>query len=159
MGWIKDNVQAEIADYLFNIKVSLPDRVGTYQRDIVPDLEIDFDQLEEQLTETPEMICFFDMLLAEQKAKVAALEQRLFLVRGQVTEKILNEWKNIDREIRRSDLKDLVVGDDEVVNIQAQLIVETKKEDKLKAVFNGLLKKSEHLRSLAGFKREERKNP
>jgi hypothetical protein len=40
-----------------------------------------------------------------------------------------------------------------------QIIQETKREDKLKAVLNSLQKKCENLRSLAGFKREEKRNP
>ena len=154
MSWVKANVAVEVADYLFNIKIKLPDRVGPYARDIRPDIIIDFEMLEEQLAETPEMIAFWDLLLAEQKAKVATLERGNRYLRGVITQELLGSAG--DRELRRSDLKDVIEADPRVADIEARLILEMRNEDKLRAVINALQKKSEHLRSLAGFKRVER---
>jgi hypothetical protein len=158
MGWIRDQVDQKIADYLFNIKINLPERVGIYQRNIIPDLEIDFENLEVQLAECQEQICFFDMLLAEQKAVVALLEQHLRQEKGRITETLVSGAKDIKVEIRRTDIKDIIENDASVVDKQAKIIIETRNEDKLKAVLNGLQKKSDHLRSLAGFKRDEQRN-
>lgn len=158
MGWISKNIDLEVANYLFNIRLDcLPERVGVYQRDVRPDLQIDFEMLEEQLQESPEMVAFWDQLLAEQKSKVASLLRKKEVLRGFITRKIFDESKRNDVKIRREDLKDIINADEMMVTLESQIIRETRKEDKVKAVVKCLQMKVENLRSLAGFKREEKK--
>lgn len=157
MSWIKDNISPEIADYLFNIKVILPDRVGVYQKNLKADLMVDFDNLEEELQTSSEMICFFDLLLAEQKSVVAHLEHKIRLTRGTITDSIAEKWKNLNKEIRSTDLKQIIESDEDIIKLQARINKEILVEDKLKAVINGLKIKNDNARSLAGFKKEENK--
>lgn len=157
MSWVSENIAQDVADYLFNIKVSLPNRT-VLARDIRPDILIDFDALEEQLETTPEMICFWNMLMAEQKAKCATLERQAIIVRSTIADRILKDAKEKNIELRRSDIKDIVEADEDIANIEAQTILEDKKHEKIKAVVESLQCKSRHLQSLAGFKREERRN-
>lgn len=158
MSWIAKNVQLDVADYLFNIRVNaLPERIGVYQRDVRPDVAIDYDMLEEQLAETPEMLVFWDLLLAEQTTKVAVLERRAKLLRGEVTQRILQDARDGEYGVRRSDVEDIIESDEQVVNVEAEIILNTLVENKLKAVVSALRSKSENLRSLAGFKREEKR--
>ena len=160
MGWINDNVNLDVANFLFNIKITcLPDRIGVFQRDVRPDVTIDFEFLEEQLAQTPEMICFWDMLLAEQKAKVASLESRKDFIRGEITDRILTDCRDKKIEVRRADIEDLIKQDQDYVDHTVKLIQETRVENKLRAVISALQRKSDHLRSLSGFKKEEKRNP
>jgi hypothetical protein len=157
MNWIAKNVEPELAEYLFNIKLTLPQRIGLVQRDVRADLVIDFDLLEGQLSDTPEMLAFFDMLLAEQVAKVATMKRRVKRTRGLTLEALLESSRMAHgREMRRADCEDLVESDDQVVKTEAELILEQLKEDRIKSVVEAIKMKSEHLRSLAGFKRQER---
>ena len=153
MSWITDNIQPEIVEYLFNLKITLPNRIGVFQRDIVPDIEVDFELLEEQLQQTPQMICFFNMLLAEQTSKVKQIERRAKAMRGKVAKTILAQ----DKDIRRTDISDIVNADESIIRIDWQAIKEQEIQDKLEATVDALTKKFEALRSLSGFKKGELK--
>ena len=158
MSWVKKNITVEVADYLFNIKVSsLPDRIGVFQKDVKDDLAIDYDTLEDQMMEMPEVIAFWDMILASQKAKVASIETSMESLKGQIVRRLVEQGRQEKVDIRRSDLDDMVNADEEMMAKKASFIMESRNEDKLKAVVNGLRIKADMLRSLAGFKREEKK--
>lgn len=157
MSWIKRNVPSDVADYLFNIKITLPNRIGLVQNDIRPDLIIDFDLLEQQLAETPEMLAYWDMLLAEQVSKVVYLERRNKIIRGEALRRMLEDAKSSGIEIRRADATDLIETDEEVIRVEYSIVVETRNLDRVKAVVEAIKTKSRHLQSLAGFKREEQR--
>lgn len=159
-SWVQKNVAPEIAGYLFNIKItSLPQRIGVFQRDSTTDLEIDYDQLEGQLEETPQIIAFYDLLLAEQKAVVATLEREEEVLRGVIAEAILKDARDNNYEVRRSDLENLIEADDTLIRLAAKNILAVRNENRLKAIVNALNAKVDNLRSLAGFKRQEKQNP
>ena len=158
MSWIKDNINEDVADYLFNIRLDcLPKRIGVYQRDVRPDLAINWEMIEEELETTPEMMAFWDQLLAEQKSKVAVLLRKKDVTRGFVRRTMINEARDNKVSIRLEDLKDIINADENMVKLDKEIIVETRKEDKVRAVVFALRMKSEHLRSLAGFKKEEKR--
>ena len=157
MGWIEEHVSKDVADYLFNIKINaLPQRIGLVQRDVRPDVSIDYELMEEELAETPEMLAFWDLLLVEQSTKVASLKRQGIVKRSSVAQRIIEAGNIGGYDTRRSDLEDLVEADDGVIDLDAQLIMEQRIEGRLKVVVNSIKVKSEHLRSLAGFKRTER---
>jgi hypothetical protein len=157
-SWIGRNVESQIGDFLLIIKMDLP-KQGLYQRDVRQDIITDYEMLEEQLAETPEMIVFYDMLLAEQKVKAAVLDRRIEYLRGDIVNRINQDAKDHNYKVRREDITDIVESDEELNRTHLQRILETLKEDKLRAVVWALRAKNDNLRSLAGFKREERRNP
>ena len=158
MSWIKDNINKEVADYLFNIRLDcLPERIGVYQRDVRPDLSINWEMMEEELENTPQMLAFWDQLLAEQKSKVALLKCKKEITRGFVRRTMLEEARDNKIVLRTEDLKDILNADKDMVKLDKEIIVETRKEDKVRSVVFAIRMKSEHLRSLAGFKKEEKR--
>jgi hypothetical protein len=156
---VKDNIQPEVIEYLFNLKITLPDRVGVFQRDIQADTDIDYEMLEEQLAHTPQMLCFFNMLLAEQVSKVKMLERKAKTIRGKIISATLSDAKVSGVEIRRMDMQDITNADPAVIQIDAEAIQQGKIQDKLEAVVDAIREKGNALRSLAGFKREEKRSP
>lgn len=156
MSWITDSIENSVADYLFNIKIELPNRT-LFQRDVRPDVAIDFDDLEKQLVELPEQLVFFDMILAEQRAKVATIEARKEATRGDLTAEIQEKARLNGIKLSVQTMKEIAQADDRMIEIESKIINETRKEHKIRALVNALQRKSEHLRSLAGFKREENK--
>ena len=157
MSWVTKNIDKSVADYIFTLRVDLPNRT-LFQRDVRPDLIIDYEDLIGQLTELPEMLAFFDSLLAEQKVQVAVLEAKREAVRGDLTSEIIENARHNNVKLSIPTIKDIVVGDDRMIQIQAEMILKIRTEHKLKSVVNALQRKSEHLRSLAGFKREEQRS-
>ncbi len=157
MGWIKDNIDKTVADYLFNVKVVLPSCTAI-QRDIAPDIEINFELLEQQLQETPEMIAFWSMVLAEQEAKVEVCERRIKTTRGQIADAILKEARQNGYDIRSNDLKEIINQDKSLIEQEDSLIKSTRVRNRIKVVVESLNRKFDALRSLSGFKRLERNN-
>ena len=153
---MKKNINSDVAQYLFNIRLDcLPKRIGVYQRDVRPDLVINFELLEEQLQETPEMLAFWDQLLAEQKALVAGLLVKKSIMRGYITKRMLKNAQDAGVRLRTTDMKDVINADPDLVKLEREIITESRKEDKVRSVVKTIQVKAEHLRSLAGFKREE----
>lgn len=160
MSWIDKNIPEDVTQYLFNIKItSLPSRIGVYQRFVKDDVMVHFEDLEKQLEETPEIMAFYNQLLAEQSTKRMILLRKKDIMRGKITKRMLEEADtDVRKRIRREDLKDIINADPGLIDIERDIIMETRAEEKLKSVIKALQMKSEHLRSLAGFKKEELKS-
>jgi hypothetical protein len=156
MGWVAKHISSEIAEYVFNIRITLTNR-SLFQRDVRPDLTIDFDGLENQLAELPEMLCFFDQLLAEQRATVSTLEAEQEVTKATIIDEIIDRSRQQGIKTSVQVMNNIINADDRMTLLQAKIIKEEKAENKIRAVVNALQRKSDHLRSLAGFKREEKK--
>lgn len=157
MSWLADHVDDKVVKYLFNVKVNLPESVGHFCRDSSIDLYVDFDKLESQLAEIPEIIALYDILLSEQRTNVDVLSLNLTVLKATVAETALKDAKTAGVDLRRMDVKDIIDSDPNVIEVATRILIEKRKEDKLKAVVLGLQKKADSLRSLAGFKREEKR--
>jgi len=155
MSWIDDNVDPEITNHLFCLRL----RVGAkiYTRNVTPELSIDFELLEEQLANTPQMIAFYNQILADQAYLVETLEGQLRSKEGQVWESISSELRSKGLDVRSTDLKKLTGADPMLRDMESRYLREKHKETKLKAVVQDLIRKFDALRSLSGFKREERR--
>jgi len=156
MSWF-DDVNQDIAKQLITVKLTLPE--GTVERDFRPDVEIDYDNLVDQLAETPAMFSFWACLLAETRKQVAVLERKVKRRRAEVTRTLLEEARSKDVKLRRDDVEDLIESDELLNKFEAEAIVANRHMSKLFAIVDAVKMKSEHLRSLAGFKRQEQRDP
>ena len=69
-------VNKELSDTLFKLDFKLPNGKRV-TGNFYPDLEIDYEELEEQLADTPSKYAFWSAILSEQKYKVAATEKAI----------------------------------------------------------------------------------
>lgn len=157
MSWYEGNVPEDIAKHLITLRFPVQD--GVVERDFRPDVEIDYDNLVKQLEETPAMFSFWANLLAEVRKQVAVLERKVKRRKGEVTRTLLDEASSKGVKLRRDDVVDLIEADDLVNKFEAELIMANKHLSKLFAITDAIKMKSEHLRSLAGFKRQEQRDP
>lgn len=157
MGWYETNVPEDIAKQLITLRFPVQD--GVVERDFRPDVEIDYDDLVKQLEETPAMFSFWANLLAEVRKQVAVLERKVKRRKGEVTRTLLDEASTKGVKLRRDDVVDLIEADDLLNKFEAELIMANKHLSKLFAITDAIKMKSEHLRSLAGFKRQEQRDP
>ena len=157
MGWYEGNVPEDVAKQLITLR--FPAQEGFIERDFRPDVEIDYDNLVKQLEETPALFSFWANLLAEVRKQVAVLERKAKRRRGEVTRNLLDEARGKDVKLRRDDVEDLIEADDLLNKFEAELIMANKHLSKLFAITDAIKMKSEHLRSLAGFKRQEQRDP
>ncbi len=151
---IFDEIPAEIKDLLVKIRISIPDR-KPISCNVMPLVKISYEQLETQLTQTPSIFCFWGMVHAEQKMIVSVLELNLQKRKAQLATEIIKQSKQDGFDARRSDIKDVLESDEEVLKMQARLVIEEKSLDKMNVLMDALRMKSEHLRSLSGFKKQE----
>lgn len=152
MSWFDNALGGDFAK-LFHIKMEIDG--STYERDIRPDVAIDYDVLETQLQETPSIFCTWAMFLAEARKAVSVIERAIKNRRGQLTRELLDAAKKEGTKLRASDVEFLLEDDEEVQRLEAKLIGANKNLSKLFAIVDALRMKSENLRSLAGFKRQE----
>jgi hypothetical protein len=157
LGWIADNIEPGVSGYLFNIQV-VNVKGDIYQRNVIPDLEVNFDQLEEQLEATPEMIAFWDMLLAETKMNVEIIELKIRKLRGEITERMIKDSREAKYEYRYNELRDVITTDKSILQLEIELIRSRWKMNRVKVVVESLSRKFDALRSLSGFKKAEMHN-
>lgn len=153
MSWFDENLGDDLANQLIKIKITVNDQ--KVERDVRPDVIIDYDQLERQLEETPSMFVFWSMLLAEAKKEVATLERVIAVRRGQVTRELLDAAKVENVKTRASDIESLMESDQRIIDLESKLILANRTLSKMFAIVDAIKMKSEHLRSLAGFKKQE----
>jgi hypothetical protein len=153
----KADIGEDVARTLFKLRVEVDGRI--VERDFQPDVIIDYENLEEQLDETPALFAFWSSLLAEGKKQSATLERMIKRRKGEVTKHLLQEAREQGVKLRGSDVEDLIETDDDLNKLEAKLIIANKTLSKLFAIVDAVRMKSEHLRSLAGFKRQEQRNP
>ena len=157
MSWIKNNIDPKLVEYLFVIRIENIPNFGGYQRDTTDDLAINFEMLETQLQETPQMIAFWNALLAEQKIKVETLERRIKTVRGLVTKTLLKESQDNKVEMRSTELREIINADRKVLELDSELLRQKRVEERLKNIVENLIRKFDALRSLSGFKKDEKR--
>ena len=155
MNELDDYLKGEISDHIFRISMKVGNR-STLIKDVRPLLKIDFECLENELESLPAILFFYEALLAEQKSILATLDTRKEFIKSQLTSQIKNKAEEDDVRLSDAKMKNLISGDEKTLQITCEIIQEQRNFDRLRAVVNCLMRKSEHLRSLAGFKRDER---
>ncbi len=156
--WFNQNISEDIAKALIKVEVKMPSG-DIIDKDFKPDILIDYDRLEEQLQDLPAIYAFWSMVLAEQKAVVAKLERSIKRRRGLIVEEIRKACK--DEGTSRPpahEMKELIEADDKLHTLESALIINNKTASKLYAIVGTIRMKSDHLRSLSGFKRFELEN-
>jgi hypothetical protein len=153
MSWFDDNLGNDLARQLIRINVNIDGQI--IDRDVRPDVDINYDMLEEELQNISASFSFWAILLAECKKIVAIIERKVKRRRGEVTNLLLNEAKKEGVRLRGTDVKDLIETDDLIEKLEAQLILANRSLSKIFAVVDAMRMKSEMLRSLAGFKKQE----
>lgn len=156
--WFKKNISDDIANLIIRLKIKATDNI-IVERDFRPDVNIDYDKLEEQLEETPAAMAFWSAVLAEQKAIVEAkkfqMERRRAAI-GQRNRELAGQ-ENI--KITQSAIDDIVIQDADYVKMRAGVIIAERDLSKLYGIVQSIQMRSEHLRSLSGFKRQEMQRP
>ena len=151
--WVAHNIPEELAKTIYRVRVELQGG-KVIERDFSADLTINYEMLEEQLAETPARFALWSSVLAEQRFVVAKFERLIARRRAKICD---NARETVDdgARLHKYILDEIVEGDDEILKLQSQLMIANRSLSKLYGIVDALRMKSEHLRSLAGFKRQE----
>ena len=144
----------ELEKIIFKIVIKLPDG-SSVQRNFASDVKIDYEILEDQLADTPARFAFWASVLAEQKSTVAILERKISRRRAVLSKEFFDAASKDGYRVTKYMVDELIESDEAILRLQGKLIMEQKLMLKIQAIVDALKLKSEHLRSLAGFKRQE----
>lgn len=153
-NWITKNIPEDIANAIFKIRIELPNG-KIVERDFSTDVSPNYDMLEEQLIETPAIYAFWSTVLSEQKFVVAKLERLIARRRSIICDEALRTARDDGGRVTKYVLDEIVEADDSILELQTKLMIAQRSLSKLFGVVDSLRIKSEALRSLAGFKRQE----
>lgn len=152
--WFSENIDDKIAKTVIRLKAIINGQ--QIERDFRPDLHIDYETLEENLMQTPQIFAFWAMVYSEQKSEVAKLERILRRRKSELKHTVIKEAKNQGLpKVTDKVFNDLVEKDETILKYESQLIIANRVMGKLYNIVEALKMKSEHLRSMAGFKRQE----
>jgi len=150
---IKD-LDEDIRNTLFKLRVKLPGG-KLLEHDFSGDFRPDYETLEEQLEETPQMLAFFGAVLSEQKHACNVLELKIARRRAVVSQNSREEAQKNDMKIAKYVLDEIADGDNELLRLQTELLMHQRTLGKLYHFVDSIRSKADNLRSLAGFKRQE----
>lgn len=123
--------------------------------DMLPDLDLDYDILEETMQDIPAQYAFYSMIYSEARMKVAIEERRLKAVRGTITRRIQTEASDERVKLTADQVKNVIEASDDIIKADTRLQLAQMQCGKLYHMIEALRIKSELARSLAGFKRQE----
>lgn len=155
-SWIQEYLPQEIVDSaLFHFKITLPSG-QVIEVDLTKDIDVDYENLENELSETPAQFIFWASVYSEMKMMVGIYERKLKARRGVLTEESVKLGHEKSIKLTVDAIKAIVEKDEDLNKLEAKLLMLQKHVGKLWFMVDALKMKSEHLRSLAGFKRQER---
>jgi len=141
----------DIKEALMSVKVKFN---GQTKQFIVRDeLVIDYDNIEKDMEEFPNKFHMWAMLYSEIKEQREVLDKKIRKRKGIIYKGI----QEVDggKNLRRSDISDLMETDDVLENLEAQMIITEKQCQKLWFTLESLRMKNDNMRSLSGFKKQE----
>ena len=154
--WVQEHTPEELVDStVFRFNVTLPNG-HTVSLDTLPDLDIDYDQLEHQLTDLPSQYYYWSALMIELKTAVEFYDRRVKVRRGVVTEQATVVQKETGVRLTVDQVKAIVEEDEQLNQLEEKRIALQRQAGKLNHMTVALQMKSEHLRSLCASKRQER---
>jgi len=147
------NIPDEIKKALFYIEVEIGDK--KLQCRVDEDLVIEYDQIEFELEHVAQIYHAWSQLYSEVKEQVNIADKQIRRRRGILTTEIIAD---MGKSLSRGTLADLVECDDKLVVLEAKHIRLQKLAGKLYFTMEAMKLKSDHMRSLCGFKKLEMQN-
>lgn len=170
-SWIDENLPAELATsslFRFNVRLQAmepdPEREGKLRRrqievDILPDLDLEYETVEEVMSSLPSQYAFWASVYSEVRLGVAVAERKLKARKAEVTKLVVEEFKNAGFKPPSADTLKTIVEADKRLN-EAELAFQhaQMQSGKLYHMLEALKMKAELARSLLGLKKQDRDN-
>jgi hypothetical protein len=154
--WFQDHVPSELADSsLFKFSIKLQNG-SVVEINLVDDIDINFDILEEQHEQIPAQYIYWAAIYSELRCATAIQELKMKSRRNSVVRKVVAEFKAQGTKLTDKQLNGLIEGDNDLVKNEAELAILQRNCGKVYHMVEAIKLRSEHCRSLAGFKRQEK---
>jgi hypothetical protein len=154
--WFQEHVPLDLANSpLFQFKIKLQNG-NTCEINLVADIDINFEILEEQHERIPAQYIYWAAIYSELRCAVAILELKMRSKKNVVLRKTLEEFRARNAKTTDKQINAIVDGDQDLVKSEAELAILQRNCGKVYHMVEAIKLRSEHCRSLAGFKRQEK---
>lgn len=155
--WISEGSADVLSSEIIVFKVTLPnDTVITV--DMLDNLEIVYDEIEEQLQSVAPIFAFYGSIYSELRMGVAVLERKIKAKRGRLYAAMLDAAKIENVKLSEKAIERMIEKDKNLIESELKLAILNKNVGKLWYKIEALRMKCDNLRSLAGFKKQEHRN-
>jgi hypothetical protein len=154
--WFQDHVPLDLANstlFKFNVKLQNGTSIDI---NLAEDVDINFDILEEQHERIPAQYVYWAAIYSELRCAVSVTELKMRSRRQAVLRRVLNEFHERNAKTTDKQTAALIDGDPELVKLEAELAILQRNCGKVYHMVEAIKLRSEHCRSLAGFKRQEK---
>ena len=155
--WFQEHVPLDLAhSNLFQFKVRLQNG-SVCDVNLIDDIDINFEILEEQHERIPAQYIYWAAIYSELRCAVAILELKMRSKRTAIVRKVLEEFRaRGGKPPTDKQTVAMIDGDGDLVKAEAELALLQKNVGKVYHMVEAIKLRSEHSRSLAGFKRQEK---
>jgi hypothetical protein len=122
---------------------------------MLPDLDLDYDILENQMQDIPAQYAFYAAIYSELRLMVAKAERNFKVRKGEATQFVTDRAKEAGTRLSVESIKMIVEADEELAKADMRLGKVQMLCGKMYHMLESIKMKSELARSLAGFKRQE----
>lgn len=155
-AWFEGKIDDDIFESsLFQLNLVLPSGKQVLVH-LANDIDIDYEQLETLLCEIPSQYVFWASLYSEIKMRVAVIETKIRKRKKIVASATMAKAQVDKMKFTDKQLAVLLEGDSDLTKLDLELAIAQKQCGKLWHMIEAIKMRSEHCRSLAGFKRQDK---
>lgn len=123
--------------------------------DLLPDIDLDYDILLDQMQSLPAQYAFWSAVYSEARLKVAVEERRMKAARGRATEEVQRRAAQEKIRFTADQVKAVIEADKTTEEAEMRYQLAQMQCGKLFHMLKALEMKADQARSLAGFKKQE----
>lgn len=122
---------------------------------MVPDVELDYDNVEQCLEKIPSQLSYWSAVYAESKLRVNLLERAAKTMRGRICRELIEAQNKEKVKLPQDIMKQILEDDERIVKIENELHYAAMQSTKLYYMVSALQSKADLARSLTSLKKEE----
>lgn len=165
--WVIANVPRELINsslFKFNVKLQVIEKLDdnnkpiykTITVDMLANVDLDYETLEESISDIPAQYAFWSAVYSEVRLGVAIAERKLKVRRAEATRAVMDEAKKNNVKLTVDQIKSIIESDELLNKAEVAYSEIQMKAGKLYNMVEAIKMKSELARTLAGFKKLER---
>ena len=158
--WFDEYVPEEVANStLFKFEVTTGrDQAGNDQKisvDMRADLDVDYHLVQDQLEDTPSEFAYWAAIFSELKMQVAKIERMVKTRRARLIDEAMKNASAAQVKMTDKQTQAIIEADADLNKLELRLMLANKHAGKMYYMIEAIKMKSDNLRSLAGFARQE----
>lgn len=155
-AWFEDHVPPElITSSLFRFVITTSTGVKV-NVELTKDIDITYEDVELQLKRTPAQYTYWAVVYSEARAMISVIERRIKVRKAKLAEETSKQLTEAGIRVTDKYIGLIIEGDDVLEKLETALIVANKNAGKLYHMLLAIGVKADNLRSLSGFKKQDR---